>query len=189
MMARLGVHRGVRQLELFHRAQVPCHTPELHHYEGVAQRREAKAAPLPILWKGMGSWVREVRSAAAGFKWCDAKHRRLEALARLLDVEKIRACRHADDLRRVEQVLAEARCRESDLAKVMTRSQIGELLVETRNRLTILGRGRAEPKAKGPRLDPTLLPDEALARLIQSHRDLDLVARLRAERQRRFEAA
>ena len=42
-----------------------------------------------------------------------------------------------------------------------------------------------EEGAKGSRLEPALLTDEALERLIQKHPDLALVDRLRAERELR----
>jgi hypothetical protein len=73
------------------------------------------------------------------------------------------------------------------LQRVLTRAEIGALLVETRNRLDALRSGRADrPRAKGPRFDPTRIPDAALERLIQQHPELQTVDRLRGERRRRL---
>ena len=70
------------------------------------------------------------------------------------------------------------------LASVLSRSEMGTMLVELRNRQRALVSGRAfAPRAKGPRLEPTRLTDEALERLIQMHPDLALVDRLRTERE------
>ena len=71
------------------------------------------------------------------------------------------------------------------LDRAFTRAERGVLLVEVRNRRILLALGRSAPKPKGPRLDPRLLPADALERLIQSHTDVSLVEQLRHERQRR----
>ena len=72
------------------------------------------------------------------------------------------------------------------LASVLSRAEMGTMLVELRNRQRALVSGLAfAPRAKGPRLEPALLTDEALERLIQKHPDLALVDRLRAERELR----
>lgn len=69
------------------------------------------------------------------------------------------------------------------LQRELTRTEIGLLLVETRNRLDALRSGRADrPRLKGPRFDPARIPDAALERLIQQHPDLETVDRLRTER-------
>ncbi|MGI4877618.1 MAG: hypothetical protein ACRYG4_09050 [Janthinobacterium lividum] len=72
------------------------------------------------------------------------------------------------------------------LASDLSRAEMGTLLVELRNRQRSLASGRAYlPRPKGPRLNPAMLTDEALERLIQRHPDISLVDRLRAERELR----
>jgi hypothetical protein len=71
------------------------------------------------------------------------------------------------------------------LERVWTRAELGTLIVEATNRKTLLDLGRTAPRTKGSALDPRLLPDDRLARPIQTHRDLAIVEALRAERERR----
>ena len=72
------------------------------------------------------------------------------------------------------------------LASVLSRAEMGTILVELRNRQRALVSGRAfAPRTKGPRFEPARLTDEALERLIHKHPDLALVDRLRAERELR----
>jgi hypothetical protein len=115
-------------------------------------------------------------------------YERVRRTARELTVEHIRLCRHLDDLARCEAMLVQANSGWLyGLDRAFTRAERGELLVEVRNRIVLLGLGRTEPKPKGPRLDPMRLPDAALLRLIQKHADPHLVEQLRAERQRRLD--
>jgi hypothetical protein len=69
-----------------------------------------------------------------------------------------------------------------------SRKKLGELVVEVRNRQLHWSIGRFEGRAKGPRFDPALIPDERLDALIQRHPDLEIVDRLRLERSRRMNA-
>jgi hypothetical protein len=123
---------------------------------------------------------------------CSSAHfQRFDETARHLTAERIRCCRHAEDLERVEHRLLDARHKLRagyihNLDRVWTRPELGALIVEVRNRLAQLRVGRDAPKPKGPRLDPTRMPLEAIERLIQRHPDLELVGRLRAERARRL---
>ncbi|HEX7820890.1 MAG TPA: hypothetical protein VF463_09755 [Sphingobium sp.] len=115
-------------------------------------------------------------------------YERVRQTARELTVERIRLCRHADDLARCEVMLAQANSGWLyGLDRAFTRAERGERLVEVRNRIVLLGLGRAAPRTKGPRLDPARLPDDALLRLIQSHADRHVVVALRAERERRLQ--
>jgi hypothetical protein len=68
---------------------------------------------------------------------------------------------------------------------VWSRAELGELRVEVRNRLHQLDIGRIEPRLKGPRFDPSRMPLERIEALIKSHPDMQIVTRLRAERERR----
>lgn len=67
-----------------------------------------------------------------------------------------------------------------------SQAELGALLVEARNRASLFALGRDRPRIKGPRLDPAQIPLPALEQLIQRHPSLDLVERLRAERNRRL---
>jgi hypothetical protein len=153
---------------------------------GRAYRTPARSAPKPFAWESMGSWVRLMhRLFALEAPSSDHYHRSRET-ARELTVARIRVCRHDDDLARVERMLVEARSGWLyGLDRAFTRAERGELLVEVRNRRRLLAIGRTAPKPKGPRLDPARLPDAALARLVQSHPDLAVVALLQDERRRR----
>ncbi len=151
-----------------------------------AYRAAARSAPKPFAWESMGAWVRLMHRLFAIEQPSSDHYRRSRETARELTVTRVRACRHDDDLERVEQMLIEARAGWLyGLDRAFTRAERGELLVEVRNRRRLLALGRNLPKAKGPRLDVARLPDAALARLIQRHPDRDVVDRLRAERERR----
>jgi hypothetical protein len=92
---------------------------------------------------------------------------RVRATAQLLTVERVRQCRHDDDLARVEQMLVEARAGWLyGLDRALSRAQRGDLLVEVRNRRQLLALGRDRPKPRRARMDPALLPADALERLI-----------------------
>lgn len=151
---------------------------------GVPVRSRAK----PLLSYSLASWIRHIGRLLA-VKTCSSNHfDRFDATARQLTAEMIRACRHVEDLKRVEKLLLDARTRQTagyhDLDRVWSRAELGTLIVETRNRLHLLRIGR-DAKAKGPRWDPRRLPDQALERLIQTHPSIEVVEELRAERRRR----
>lgn len=131
----------------------------------------------------MASWVRQLGSFPEDWERTEQQDDQFRATARMLDAEKIRLCRHDDALALVEMTLADFR--NNGLLFAFNRAELGTLLVEIRNRRQLLQLGRERAKLKGPRMDPTRLPLDALERLIQSHSDLSLVERLRAERKRR----
>lgn len=183
----LGKHRGWRQFELFERADVPAHVPRLASFA----RRAPKPAPRPDIFEGMGSWVRQIGRLLALDRPASTHYERFDTTARLLTAERIRACRHADDLARVSAMLDEAnearrRSYLHGLDRVWTKAELGALRVEVRNRLRQLGIGRVEPRPKGPRLHPTRIPADRLDALIQHHSDIHLVEALRRERARRL---
>ncbi|MES2042559.1 MAG: hypothetical protein V4475_01720 [Pseudomonadota bacterium] len=66
--------------------------------------------------------------------------------------------------------------------------ELGELLVEARNRATLAAIGRDRPREKGARFDPARIPLEAIDHLIQRHPNMRVVEQLRAERNRRLAA-
>jgi hypothetical protein len=138
----------------------------------------------------MGGWVRLMhRLFPLEAPNSDHYHRSRET-ARELTVDRIRVCRHHDDLARVAQMLVGARSGWLyGLDRAFTRAERGELLVEVRYRRCLLAMERDKVKVRGPRLDPTRLPMAALERLIQHHEDRDLADLLRGERQRRMSVA
>ncbi len=153
---------------------------------GRAYRPAPRSAPKPFAWESMGAWVRLMHRLFAIEEPSSDHYRRSRETARELTVARVRACRHDDDLKRVEHMLIEARSGWLyGLDRAFTKAERGELLVEVRNRRQLLAMGRTGPKQKNGRLDPALLPDDALNRLIQRHPSSDLVEQLRAERERR----
>lgn len=182
----LGKHPNWRQHELFDRSAVPAHVPRLAAFE----RREPRRSPKPLAWEGMGSWVRLIGRLLAVETCASVYFERFDKTARQLTAERIRACRHADDLARVGDMLDEAnearrRCYLHGLDCVWSKAEFGALRVEVRNRLHQLRIGRDAPKPKGPRFDPSRLPLDRIEALIQSHPDIRIVEQLRAERARR----
>ena len=134
----------------------------------------------------MGAWVRIMHRLFALEEPSSDHYRRSRETARELTVDRVRECRHDDDLARVEQMLVEERSGWLyGLDRAFTRAERGELLVEVRNRRRLLSLGRTGPKPKGARFDPAQLPQDALERLIQSHPDMALIEMLQAERHRR----
>lgn len=175
---------SARQPDLFHGDRQPPRTPPpIRSY-----RKTVKASAKPFAWESMASWVRHMNRLFAVECPSTDHYERVRSTARELTVERIRLCRHLDDLARCEAMLAQATSGWLyGLDRAFTRAERGELLVEVRNRIVLLGLGRAAPRTKGPRLDPARLPDDALLRLIQSHTDPQIVVALRAERQRRLQ--
>ena len=149
-------------------------------------RAEPRSAPKPFAWESMGAWVRHMHRLFALEGPNSDHYRRTRETARALTVDRIRECRHDDDLQRCEAMLVEASAGWLyGLDRAFNRAECGALLVEVRNRRHLIAIGRDAPKAKGPKLDPRYLPDDALDRLIQSHADVATVDRLRHERERR----
>ncbi len=173
---------SMRQPDLFYGDRTPPRTPKPER----AYRHKARERAKGFAWESMGAWVRHMgRLFALETPSSDHYARTLET-ARALTVERIRECRHDDDLGRCEAMLLEARSGWLyGLDRAFTRSERGALLVEVRNRRHLLGIGRTAPKPKGPCFDPRRLPADALDRLIQSHSDIAVVEMLRRERERR----
>lgn len=182
-MSRLAKHCAGRQQELFARADLPEHTPRLEHYAAV-ERGRVQHQPRPVLWEGMGSWVRQLCSFAEDWQRTGNQDARMVKTMRMLTIDKVRASADDDGLALVERHLADFR--NTELLNGFTRAQIGAMLVEVRNRRHLLALGRDRAKPKGPRLDPVMMPLEAIDRLIQRHPNLALVERLRIERARRL---
>jgi hypothetical protein len=180
-----------RQLEIFERADVPELLPRIEAYARQDARREKRTKAGAYPWISAGSWVRHIGRLQAQEKASQDYYDRFAATARALTVERIGECRQLDDLERIERLLAGARRQhgQSRLGRAWTRAELGPLLVETRNRIHLLELGRDRARIRGPRLDPARIPLERLEHLIQRHADLELVDRLRAERNKRICAA
>lgn len=176
---------SARQPDLFYGDKRPPRHHADHQY-----RRAEKATAKPYAWISMASWVRNIGHLLAIEKPSGEHYQRLRQTARELTPDRIRECRHDDDLDRAEGLLAEARHGFPGwlygLERAFTKGEIGVLLMEVRNRRRLLALGRDRCRERGPRLDPASLPLEAIERLIQTHRDMRLVERLRAERTRRL---
>lgn len=176
------------QRELFDRADLPALIPTLDHFKEKDWRRQARRSPAAFVWQGAGAWCRHVGRLAALDRPCGGPMGdRFKATARELTVERIRESRQLEDLERIAGWLDAARpsCSGSYLAGVWSRRELGELIVEIRNRITLLRLGRDRPREKGDRFELERIPDDRLEWLIQRHPNLDLVDRLRAERARR----
>lgn len=142
-------------------------------------------------WSSLGEWCFIVLVEGGKLRPSSEHYARLDALYRSLTIPRIRNSRDMCGLARAARLFDLGRHNPIPsfygLATVFTRAEMGTLLVELRNRHAALKSGRADfPRAKGPRLDPSRLTDEALDRLIQTHPDLAIVERLREERQLRF---
>lgn len=177
---------SLRQPDLFFGDKSPPRTPRPER----AYRRSERCSSKPFAWESMGSWVRHMNHLFALETPSSEHYTRTRATARELTIDRIRECRHDDDLGRCEDMLVQARAGWLyGLDRAFTRSERGELLVEVRNRRALLAKGRDRPRQKGPRFDPTRMPIAVLDRLIQIHPDLSLVELLRAERSNRRAAS
>ena len=135
---------------------------------------------------GLEDWCRQLRYEASRYLLSRPQQGRVLSLLRCLTIEAVRVSDDVEGLRAVEAVLA---CRDSDAARYVrrcwTRRRRGDLLVEVRNRIGLLATGRKEYRVKNARFALDRIPASALDRLIQSHPDMQLVERMRAERVRR----
>lgn len=141
-------------------------------------------------WATVAQWCALVMEEGSKLRPSSKHYRRLSELYRSLTIDRVRRSTDRAGLHRAAQMFDLGRHEpipaHHGLATVFTRAEMGTLLVELRDRRAALISGRATfPRAKGPKLDPGMLTDGALNRLIQSHPDLTLVERLRAERELR----
>jgi hypothetical protein len=140
----------------------------------------------------LAEWLDLVYRIGGRIQCSTAHYKRCSRLYRSLQIADIRTSRDVSALARCERLFNRARGANEvpsgrGLQRELSRAEIGALLVETRNRLAALRSGRVDhPRPKGPRFDPTRIPDAALERLIQQHADLATVDWLRAERSRRL---
>lgn len=148
-------------------------------------------------WAGGVAWAAEMRRQASviGCKRSTPLRLRFEATAHQLTPSRLRSSVQCNDaaidaiLPLLELCRRDCGRRLFEIYRPWTDPELGELLVEARNRLTLRGLGRDRARARGPRFDPARIPDRALDHLIQTHRSMAVVEQLRAERNRRREAA
>ena len=143
-----------------------------------------------LTWSTIGEWAALCIARGQIVRPSSGHYAQMDALYRSLTMAHIRASHDAAGLAAARRLLEAARHRGSGLfrgpERSLTRGEIGALLVELHNRQATLATGRwLLPRTKGPTFDLALLPDAALDRLIQTHPDLALVERLRAERHTR----
>ena len=167
------------------------HPDQFELFALASEPRVADGIQIPP-WRGLADWHHELDRQSALMRPRRALYHRFDATARRLTAARITACRDVPAVMRLVDRLSAARFPSGclhDLDRVWSRAELGELLVEATNRRTLLAMGRDRPRPKGPTLDPRRLPDDRLAYLIQSHRDLAVVDALRHERERRIAEA
>lgn len=145
-------------------------------------------------WATITDWCVLVMDEGGKLRPSSEHYRRLRDLYRSLTVARIRSSPDASGLDRAAIMFDLGRHNpipaHHGLATVFSRAEMGAQLVELRNRRQALISGRAFlPRPKGPRLDPSILTDDALERLIQQHPNLALVDRPRVERELRTAAS
>lgn len=143
-----------------------------------------------LSWTTLSEWAALCHDRGEIIRASAAHDAQMTALHLSLTTAHIRASQDVAGLAAARRLLDAARSCGTGLfrgpERSLTRAEIGILLVELHNRQAVLASGRwLLPRTKGPAFEPSLLPDTALERLIQTHRDLVVVERLRAERRSR----
>lgn len=144
-------------------------------------------------WRGLRGYIEECRRVGDVLRCCRRHDARCARVYRSLDVERdVRASVDLEGLEALAAFLDETGRRGARLpfgrpfSAEFASAELGTLRMAVANRIRSIRSGRAaDPRPKGPRLDPARLPDAALDCLIQTHPDLALVDRLRSERARR----
>jgi len=126
-------------------------------------------------WATVTHWCAIVMEEGGKLRPSSEHYGRLERLYRSLTIERIRQSRDIEGLHRAARMFDLGRHNpipaHHGLATVFTRAEMGERLVELRNRRDALISGRAMfPRPKGPRLDPAFLTDDALKALARFDR-------------------
>ncbi len=118
---------SVRQPDLFYGDRQPPRTVK----PARAYRREERGKAKAFAWESMGAWVRHMHRLFAIESPSSDHYARTRETARGLTIERIRECRHDDDLARCEAMLVEARSGWLyGLDRAFTRAERGALLVE-----------------------------------------------------------
>jgi hypothetical protein len=150
---------------------------------------EVRVAGTRIVWRGLRGWLDAVARLNAGAIRASApNYRRARSLMDSLQEDHVRECDDAEALADFEAFMRQSRHGAAGLwldpTRNLDRAGIGVFIVLAANRHRTLAAGRPT-REKGPRFDPARLPAARLDHLIQSHPDLEIVARLREERRRR----
>lgn len=142
-------------------------------------------------YRGVARWLADLDHQNAVMHCSTPHHDRFDRTARTLTPEGISDCSNPQALARLlsrlkaeRHVGSEPHCGRG-LFRSFTRAELGALIVAAQNRATLLALGRTAPKVRNPRFDLGRIPSHRLDALIQSHPDLDLVERCRAEKRRR----
>jgi hypothetical protein len=144
---------------------------------------EPLLAGMDVLSFDVREWLKATMRLEARWTASSEFYAQMSDHAGRLTVEAVRASRDAEALEALVRFL---RDRGWELQRYIAKTRRGELIGEATNRGRQLALGRVEPRQRGPTLDPTRLPLDALERLIQTHRDLVVVEALRAELRRRL---
>ena len=139
-------------------------------------------------WTSLADWLGEIGRQQDRMRASTPHYRRFDRTARWLTGSRIRALTDQDQAAALAGLLRSARYPGNaihGLDRVWSRAELGVLITEATNRARQLAMGRQTPRLRGPRLDPSRLPDDRLEALIQQHRDLGVVEALRAEKRRR----
>lgn len=150
---------------------------------------EVRVAGTRIVWRGLQGWLDAVARLNAGAIRASApNYRRARSLMESLREDHVRDCDDAETLADFENFMRQSRHGAAGLwldpTRNLDRAGIGIFIVLAANRRRRLAAGPSD-REKGPRFDPSRLPEERLDLLIQSHPDLEIVERLREERRRR----
>lgn len=158
------------------------------------------AGQLPTFFQlgGGEGWAREVRRQLALEQgcWSGKRARDFQAICRLLEPWRLRSAVHCNSvaIAAIAPLIEEAHRNHGVLERPggfsantgWSPAELGDLLVEVRNRQHLWSIGRMQARTKGPRFDLGRIPDDRLDALIQRHPNLALVDCLRAERARRL---
>lgn len=147
-----------------------------------------KGAPLPR-WNAR-AWIERAAWLASWDRWRASSecYERFVRHARELTLDRLHTL-DSDELGVILPAIEATRHdpgrRFLNQRRVWDADELGELIVEGRNRRQLLALGRTEAKTRGQRFDLDRMPDHVLERLIQSHPSMELVDSLRSERERR----
>lgn len=151
--------------------------------------RQVRVAGTDINWTGIGQWLERVRDICGMIRPSAEHYRRCDRLLNSLVDEDVRRSFDIVALDRLERLFDRERKGGTLFHgpyRCWSRSEIARRLQLVRSRQEALRLGRGvTARDKGPRFDPTRLPDHRLLMLIHSHYDTRVVALLRLKRERR----
>jgi hypothetical protein len=154
------------------------------------KERHVRVAGTKSSWYGLAGWLDEARRVGSVIRCSEAQDQRVKRVYRSLTLHDIHACREVCILEEFELAMREGRYVDRayrGFFRHFTRPELGQFISEAQNQTRWVKAGCPTRKA-GPALAPERLPDSRLDHLIQSHRDLNIVEQLRAEKARRLAA-